>query len=423
MCGYDDLLHCNEDNVVSILQDGNCRFLDREYLFSSVANTSNGSMYIIDNFDAILDCVSHLDDFIFLCYRTFLDNREFIKSIAYHRRLDVRASFMLNVTECEKSKLREYYPNICEYLVNKDESGKVVEIIDEELLSSITANILDCVYDKELFNELKEFILSNYKNNHLLNRMHAIDIDNDTNDLFHVYEEISSDIERLYKTSSNYQLEFLYKCREMIPEYLRNVIECGIREFKYCMVDIEEIFSNELGNDFLHLLKRYSSISQKPIIRSWVSGTVCKTFLAGDFLVKYIDGVYNIYGADYPCPRLFLINKPYKEIVAHSQEGYFLGKLEVQSRLFEPLREDQKGILDLFEQELENLGFFCDDLYPYENRYNIYRLRDYHDADTTDPESLPEWFKKNPYVLVDRDCVYPIEKREEVEKHHSRIFK
>ena len=416
---YKELLKADEDNVIKLLNNSNCRHLGRQEVFLSVVRTNNGKNYIINNFDSIIDKVSDFDNFIFLCYRTFIDDRDFIMSMSHHRRLDVRGSFMVSVTECEKNKLRKYYPSITDDLVNKDASGNVIEVMKEDIVSTIAANILDYVFDRELFQELKEFILNNYQYNHLLHKMHIIDIDNNTNDLFHVYEEITSDIERLYRTSSNYQLEFLYRCRELVPVCFQMIFDKIQNVFKYRKDIIEEIFANDLGNTFMKFINMYSGISENPVVRLGEKGTVCWTFVAGDFLIKYITASHSVYGPDYPCPRCFLINKPYEEITSHSDVGCFLGKLEVQARLFEPLREDQKDILKLYEKELENLGFFCDDLLPYNGKYNIYKLRDYHDADTKDPEGLPEWFKKNPYVLVDRDCVYPVEKREEVKRKHE----
>lgn len=419
MENYRKLLNANEDNVCMLLEKSECKHLGIFEVFSSVIRTSNGRNYIINNFDTIIDKVSDLDSFIFLCYRSFIDDKTFIEYIAYHKRIDIRASFMLNVSECEKRKLGDYYPNISDYLVNRDDDGNITEIIDEDIISTITANLLDCVYDRDLFRELKEFIFSNYKYNHLLNKMHVIDKDNNTNDLFHVYEEITSDIERLYRTSSNYKLEFLSQCRELVPDNLRASMDKLLDVFKDRREIIEEIFAKDLGDNFRQCINMFASMSENPIVEPGESGTVCWTFIAGDFLVKYITSSHSVYGPDYEVPRCFLINKPYREITSHNNNGYFLGKLEVQARLFEPLREDQKDIFELFEKELERLGFFCDDLKPCNGKYNVYRLRDYHDADTEDPESLPDWFKENPYVLVDRDCVYPIEKSEEVAKKHK----
>lgn len=416
---YRELLNANEDNVCMLLDISECKYLGLFEVFSQVLKTINGRDYIINNFDTIIDKVNDLDSFIFLCYRSFLDDKKFIEYIAHHRRMDIRSRFMLNVSECEKRKLRDYYPNISDFLVNRDDKGNIVEIIDEDILSTITANILDRAYDRELFRELKEFILINYKYNHLLNKIHIIDRDNNTNDLFHVYEEITSDIERLYRTSSNYKLEFLSQCRELVPECIKENMDKLLDAFKDRREIIEEIFANDLGDIFTHYINMFASISDNPIISSGESGTVCWTFIAGDFLIKYITSSHSVYGPDYEVPRCFLINKPYREIKSHNNNGFFLGKLEVQARLYEPLREDQKDIFELFEKELEKLGFFCDDLTPCNGKYNVYRLRDYHDADTEDPESLPDWFKENPYVLVDRDCIYPIEKREEVEKKHN----
>ena len=39
---------------------------------------------------------------------------------------------------------------------------------------------------------------------------------------------------------------------------------------------------------------------------------------------------------------------------------------------------------------------------------NCRYLDDYHDADIRNPEELPDWFKKDPIVLVDRDLVFKL---------------
>ena len=42
------------------------------------------------------------------------------------------------------------------------------------------------------------------------------------------------------------------------------------------------------------------------------------------------------------------------------------------------------------------------------NTYNLFHLDNYEDADIDDYTKLPEWFKKDPVVWVDRDLVHKL---------------
>jgi hypothetical protein len=296
-------------------------------------------------------------------------------------------------------------------------------MIEEETISTITANLLDCYYNENLFATLKEFILEHYKRNHLLQKMCSIDPNNSTGDLFHVYKEILEDVERLYLSSIDYKLEFFHRHGKLLPQYLYDKMQIFIKCFPYNLEVIENIFDNELGDDFIRLVHKYYVISSNTTLRSGETGTVCFTFEVGDFILKYITASHNIYGIDYPCPSNFLINKVYEEISSYDSHGNFLGRLQVQPKLLVPLLENQTDILEQYSNELRKLGYFCDDLEPCNHTYNVYRLKSYQDADCDDSENLPEWFKENPYVLVDRDCVYPLDKEEEVNRVHREFIK
>ena len=45
------------------------------------------------------------------------------------------------------------------------------------------------------------------------------------------------------------------------------------------------------------------------------------------------------------------------------------------------------------------------------NGDNVMLLDSYQDADCSDPEALPNWFKEYPLVLVDRDTIYLTSRR------------
>lgn len=176
---------------------------------------------------------------------------------------------------------------------------------------------------------------------------------------------------------------------------------------------MEEIFNRGMGDDFFHLLKKYSAISEDALIGYDNGlGSVTDFFKAGNFGVKFISGVHHFFSIEeryHPC---FLVNKVLEEKVYYDEDGYLLGILQVGQRLFRPLKD--KKLEKLFEDELERLGYFVYDALI--ERDNLYYLNDYHDADFDNPETLPEWFKENPVVLVDLDLMFKIEQREEVEK-------
>ena len=61
--------------------------------------------------------------------------------------------------------------------------------------------------------------------------------------------------------------------------------------------------------------------------------------------------------------------------------------------------------------ELALRGYYVDDnLRTKDGNDNTAILDSYLDADTTDYESLPRWFKQVPLVLIDKDRVHEIGK-------------
>jgi hypothetical protein len=418
-----NLLQLNSNELIEYLRNNNYLYLDNHEILFQLVSTEEGKKFLIDNIDNILDRVDKLDDFVFILYHANLNNEDLTKKIAYNKSLKVRSAFMLTLSESNKYKLDYYYPNISDYLVNYDSNGEIIEIIDEYSLSSIAANILDYRYNKELFNELKEFLFKYYPKNHLLFKMYTIDPNNNTDDLFHIYEEIESDTKRLFESSIDFKIGFYLKYDDLLPDNLKIKMDKLTSLFPNSIDLIENIFVNELGDDFIKLLNKYYAISSSEVLSVGEIGTVCHTFNVGDFIIKYIKGSHSVYGFNCSCPSNFLINRVCDEVVSYDHQGNFLGKLQVQPRLSKPLLESELDILDKYSNELKKLGYFCDDLEPYHGSYNVYRLNSYQDADCEDCEELPDWFKENPYVLVDRDCVYSLDKEEEVNNIHNEILR
>ena len=342
-----------------------------------------------------------------LCYAKH-NNKELYKLVAYSNDLSIRYEVMHFLSQEDRDFLRVLFPHITDYFVIK-ENDKVIAKMKEIDVSIIAANLFDFIFDVELFTEIKEFIFANYPKNHLLGFLAQNDEFED--DLFHFHEEIVKDFERLYKTSFDYKLAAIDKYEEYIPkdEYLE--LFRILKLFRFQRDVLEDIFKRGMGEDFIHLLKKYLGVRDSPTIR-YDNGSVTDVFAIGDFVIKFISEIHTISDAKeryFPC---FLVNKVIEEKYYYDKDGKLLGILQVQPRLY-CLIED-KNLEKLFEEELERLGYFVYD--GLIERKNLYYLNDYHDADIDDPETLPDWFKENPIVLVDLDLMFRVEQKEEIEK-------
>ena len=102
-----------------------------------------------------------------------------------------------------------------------------------------------------------------------------------------------------------------------------------------------------------------------------------------------------------------MILKNLEEDYVRDQRGIVQFGLEVQPYLRRCL--DDLNYLKCFENTLAELGFYVNDrLISEECGDNVRLLDNYKDADIRSFDILPDWFKKCPIVLVDRDLVYPI---------------
>lgn len=345
------------------------------------------------------------------------NNKDLYNLIAYLDDMEIRAEIMFYLSIQDRDYFQVLYPNITDYFVVKDESGNIISKMKEEDLSRIAVNLFDCVMDKELFSSIKEFIFNNYSKNHLLSLMAEIDTKYGYNgDIFHVHEEIVNDFERLFLSSMDYKMEALEKYPDLVPkkyyQELNQIKQYFTKQRCFELVDL--MFKKGMGEDFVHLINKYASISENPIIAYNGSGTASDIFIAGDFVVKHIERVYHIGPIKeryYPC---FLVNKVLEEKYYYDEAGRLLGILQVQQKLNKPLKRTDYSVQKFFKQELDKLGYFIGDDLVRGTDSNCFYLNDYRDADIKNLCDLPEWFKEAPLVLVDLDLMYTNEQREKL---------
>lgn len=386
--------------------------LNSREVLNKIFSNNNVIKFVFDNLELILTNLKNKTLFLsfFLSYAKHT-NKELYKLLAYSVDLNIRYEVMHFLSEEDREYLRILYPNITDYFVVNYENDNIVLRMKEIDLSIIATNLFDFIFDVELFTEIKEYIFANYPKNHLLGFLAKNDEMED--DIFHFHEEIVNDFDRLYSTSFDYKLEAVDKYKNLISqeEYLKYSKLLSL--FKGQREVLEKIFNNSMGDDFIHLLKKYSSISEDSTIDyNNGNGSVTDMFNVGDFSIKFISGVHHFFSIEERYHSCFLVNKVVEEKIYYDEEGYLLGILQVGQRLFRSVKD--KNLEKLFEDELAKIGYFVYDALI--ERDNLYYLNDYHDADIDDPETLPKWFKENPVVLVDLDLMYKIKQRVEVEK-------
>lgn len=192
----------NEENVFNGLVKNNFRDLANADYFFFISRLPNGKNFLIDYMEEILASSTDLEIIIYLYLRVFSIDDVILKLLAYHPNIRVRSYFMLALVNNHASEISRFYPNIEEFLVNKNENGEIVEIIDENILSEITVSLLNVESDIDMFSRLKEFILANYSQNHLLSAIYNAYVSNFKDNASLIKKHIETDIKRLYETSS-----------------------------------------------------------------------------------------------------------------------------------------------------------------------------------------------------------------------------
>lgn len=193
-----------------------------------------------------------------------------------------------------------------------------------------------------------------------------------------------------------------------------------------------EIFDSKLGEicnyRLWHVLRedvdKYLSLSKDTTYNYVASGSITSVYRIGDYAFKLCRGKYS--KNKVICPNLYLIIKNLEEhYIRDEKTNRVLAGIDVQKYLTGNIQDFslQLKIKNLFINELKGLGYFVDDnLIGGKYGDNLMLLDSYMDADCSNPDVLPDWFKKYPYVLVDRDLVYKIEEKKKLKKYWYSNF-
>ena len=309
------------------------------------------------------------------------------------------------------------YPDLMLYLTSityreNEQLTLFPDLMPNEDISHLAYLILNSKYKDKYFNKLKEFILANYPENDLAKELIMPVRVEDSPYSYHYAKneiginEFSKDSDRLFLTSSTEKFFIMKKYPDLIStEILEHYRACYSRFREEDSRILDLVNATRLGSKLLELVDKYLAVSTQATWRYIASGSTGVVYQVGDFVLKMFRTKWSY--EDVICPDLFLIVKNYEQIYIRDKKGIVDCGIEVQPYLQRDAKKVPAKYLGHFVHDLEALGYrYTDTLMGGPCGDNCRLLDSYLDADCADPESLPEWFKEMPLVLVDRDRIY-----------------
>lgn len=402
----------------SFLQFGNAEIKNILY------NTNYGEEYVYSNLDTILsiDDKNRMAMIIEFIYNKSEDRDKWINKLSRNSDLHCRALFILYIIKHFPNDLAKIYDNLPKYMTDYTGlPGEQLTFFPNKIsakdMSGIVYACLESPLDRSVFLQLKEYLLTKYKENDLAQLM----LENKKVQLTessYTYredqlgkEEFKLDADRLFTTSRNYQYQLLYKYSENITRELTDRLVYYIDLFKtnddWISSPLYNIFIHGLGKELKVCVDKYLDLSNNKSAEYIEKGSTSHCFRLGDYAVKLVKTKWSY--EDIICPNIYPIIKNLEERFIRNDNGIIISGLEVQKYL----KKSAKGLpYKYFSQllsDLRTLGYYTtDSLMGGTCGDNCRILDSYKDADCLNPESLPDYFKELPLVLVDRDRIYSI---------------
>ncbi len=335
-------------------------------------------------------------------------NFKLVNTLKNHWNMKIRSLFIIELLDAFPNMFNFIYDDVTEYFVKYDNNGKEIEIIEENYVSKIASLVLLHLKDEELYLKIREFILQRYSSNTL-----AAELDRygklvaSVNPLNREY--LINDIDTLFRTSKNYKYVLFTKYGRYLNKDIYEEFERQIKPFTEIDDEmIADIFKNGLGDKFLEYVDKYLQLSTGAKVISDVGrGSCTRTFRIGDYVIKCSNKKWSF--EDSICPDSYLVLKNLEEDMVRDSKGQVTGAVEVQKYLSRPLLVSEWQSIFNFQKAFQEAGYYIKDrLVDEEYGPNCRHLEDYRDADCENPEVLPDWFKEDPIVLVDRDLVFSL---------------
>lgn len=411
--------------------------LDRltgDMLKNMLYNSPLGLKIISENFDYFSTKDKNFINVI-IKYAFDSSNKDLLHKLSRNSDLHMRFLFMDYLIENNPEKIDEIYDDITKYTTSTtfeplEQITYFSKLMNPEDISKLAVKLLVNNRDKD-YNKLKEFIFKEYKFNYLASELltPVFEIDPNTHRLLEDRNTKKKNImfnensDKLFITSADYKFNIYLNYKDKIKKDLLDEFESRIEyylksdrkdessKFLGSPVerDLEGIYNNGLGNLLEEWTEKYMDLSDSKEFGFVGGGTTCSCYRIGDYVIKLVKTKWSY--EEEICPNLYLIAKNYEEIYVRNNNGIVESGLEVQKYLTRAAKGIDKKYFTYFDRALEEQGYYrTDTLVNGPCGENAMLLDTYLDADCYNPESLPNWFKECPIVLVDRDRIYSKDK-------------
>ncbi len=374
-------------------------------------NTKQGESFIYNNLLEIVLFDEKIIEILFKYVMEKSNNKDFwFDFLLKNDNLHIRALVMITIIKSYPDMIKYYGDDLRPYFSNSlGNINSQISLFNEEMcgqdVSLIAYNLFLKGYN-ELFLQVKEFLFNNYEKNYLAYYLCEgcwIPFKEEHK------KELFNDLEGYFLKDARMQFAIYINYVDKLREEVINGFENKLHILKIvdndCLEKMKKAYFYELGKKLELYIEKYLDLSQEKIVQKVGEGTTCYALRLGDYVLKLCTTKWS--KESIICPNLFLILKNLEEDYVRDQRGIVQFGLEVQPYLRRCL--DDLNYLKCFENTLAELGFYVNDrLISEECGDNVRLLDNYKDADIRSFDILPDWFKKCPIVLVDRDLVYPI---------------
>jgi len=395
-------------------------------IFSNLLNNSSiGKGYLAEYFDEFINIYQKDLDFIFdYLFNNLKECFDMLHKLSIHFNLHIRYLFMYYLIKNHSDKIFLFYDDITRYLTSVTyEEYEQLTLLPEYMSMKDVSNLAYLIFetglDYSIYERFKQFILENYQYNelvlHLLENKRKYITENSfrfvsntkgiaefQKDPITYFETAASGRIRIYQNfSSNIARELLEDYKRHLAYFYRK----GKLDNKLNTIDLYG-----LGRKLEKYVDKYLSLS-KTTEHSYIkSGSTSSVYHIGDFVFKLDESKWSY--EDIICPDLYIILPNLEEDFIRDEHGIIITGIEVQKYLSRDARNIPNKVIDLYREELRQLGYYTTDSLMYGPCGDNCRLLDsYLEAGNPNP---PDWFKEYPLVLVDRDRVYKLE------NHHPK---
>ena len=425
--------------------------LDLDMITKLLSNKPLAIILLKNHFDKFLnkgdEVIALISDFV-------LNNKNELKEayfiLSRNKNMHIRYLFMKWLIIKKPNLVNIIYDDIFKYFINYsyEENEQLTllptfmdikEICELALLFLKSNNFI-------MFNKIKEYILTNYKSNYLAYMLDKSEtyILGESSKETNRKEKIDrlkkkmlySDLDRLFVTSSTYKIHLYQDYHRRLSKMILNDFENRIKYFRSdkaisattvsrnitdpiirgffrnCEglgLKLSHTYEKGLEETLNSYVDKYLALSKRTDYEFVGEGSSCAAYRIGDYVFKLIEMKWSY--EDEICPNIYLILKNLEEVYLRDNNEHIVGGIEVQKYLKRSARDIDSKYLELYQEELDNLGYFYTDCLLSEYGENVRLLDSYLEADTKDVELLPEWFKEYPIVLIDRDMVYKKSRR------------